>query len=300
MTQEVTFVPESLFKTHAIPRIPATFPQERSKNLDSMQCDWSHVLSYNHPFFKYQLATKKIFIETKDRSIIETITAKPFQKTYAYKNPDFLLAIALLLITLYAMVSAIFQRYLRQFFYATFLYSESLRLHNDQNATLPSFFAWLNAMAVIIFSLFLYLIFRNYDIYSHLGSIPLFLLSVGYVSIFLLFRAIVIRITGWLLDKRAIFREYLFHNLLYYKVVALFMLPILILAAFSDVESTSYALVAAAVLFVIAHVFIYSRGVKIILKKGIFIFYWILYLCTAEFVPFLLLYKYISMGVRGG
>lgn len=300
MMQDAAFAPDSLFKTQAIPRIPAVFPQDQVKTSDSLQCDWSRVLSYSHPFFKYLGTPKKIFIETKDGSTVQSFTARPFQKTYAYKNPDFLLAIALLLVILYAMVSTIFQRYLRQFFYATFLYSESQRLHNDQNATLPSFFAWLNAMAVIIFSLFLYLIFRNYQIYSSLGSFPLFLLSVGYVSVFLLFRTIVIKITGWLLDKREVFREYLFQNLLYYKIAALLMLPILMVAIFSDIDSTVYALTAAAVLIAIAHAFIYSRGTKIILKKGIFIFYWILYLCTAEFVPFLLLYKYISIGVRGG
>ncbi|MEJ5264399.1 MAG: DUF4271 domain-containing protein [Bacteroidales bacterium] len=297
MNSDVYFSLDSLVKTHAIPTIPATFPQSASKKSDSLLYDWANVLSYKHPFYQSFPGSKKIFVEHQPAHFARSLNVIPYQKEYAFKNTDFLLAIVLIVLLLYTAISTIFQRYIRQFFYATFIYSESQRLHNDQNATLPSFYAWLNFLTISIFSMFLYLLFRHFGMDISLSSLSLYLFSVMYVLLFLIFRTILIKITGWLLDRRDVFKEYLFQYLLYYKIVALLIFPFLALAIFSGKKWSEFYLAVSFVLFLLSHVFIYTRGTKIILKKGIFIFYWILYLCTAEIVPFLMLYKFISSKV---
>jgi len=301
MSQQQSFNPDSLVVTYAIPRIPFSFqkPLQEDKAYTT-SCSWEHMLSYNNPLYEYAPSGKKIFVEEKTAYFNSPLTPLPFQNVYAYKDSDFLLAVVLLLITIYAALTAIFSRYLKQFYYASFIYSESQRLYNDQNAVIPSLFFWLNTIALIIFSLFIFLVFKHHGIYASLGSIPLFFVAMAYVTIFLIFRAIIIKFTGWLLGRRDVFREYLFHSLLYYKIGSLLILPILVVAIFSDVRWTGYGLTVSAALLLLLHGFIYMRGTKIILKKGILIFYWILYLCTAEFVPFLMLYKYISTRVQGG
>jgi hypothetical protein len=117
------------------------------------------------------------------------------------------------------------------------------------------------------------------------------------VMSYFILRSLIIKISGWILDQRTVFREYLFHYLLYYKAAAIFMLPVLFVTIFCSKAWTEYMLIILLVLFIMAHLWIYGRATKIFLKKGFFIFYWILYLCTAEITPFLLLYKYISSEV---
>ncbi|MCX7986391.1 MAG: DUF4271 domain-containing protein [Bacteroidales bacterium] len=287
---------DSIFQSKAIPIIPHSFTQPGVGKENYKYIDWSDLLSYKHPLHQSANPNKKLFIE-QHRSIIPSLTPVPHQKINEYKNPDFLLSIVLFLLLLYAALNTLFSKYLRQFYYATFIYSESARLYKDQNATLPTFYAWLNIIAVIIFSVDLYLVFRHFGIFSNLSSLSLFLLSFLYILGFYLVKSILINIIGWIIGRQDIFREYLFHYLLYLKFTALLILPVIFFAIFSNIIWTEYALFFTGILLVIAHLFLYVRATKIIIKKGVFIFYWILYLCTAEFIPFLLLYKYLDKGV---
>lgn len=300
MNQQQSFNPDSLVATHAIPRIPYKFTQHLQDAQKDTSCSWEQMLSYSNPLFLSSSSEKKIFIETHPQVFDRAITPVPINKVNAYKDTDFLLVLVLFLITLYGALTVVFSRYLKPIAYAPFIYSESVRLYNDQSAVIPSFFAWLNGIALMVVSIFIYLCFKQYGLYEQMSSILMFLLAMLFAAGFLLFRVLTIKIVGWFLNRRDVFREYLFQNLLYYKMGSLAMLPLLIVAIFSDATWTAYTLAAAAALLLIIHLYIYARGTKIILKKGILIFYWILYLCTAEFVPFLMLYKYISTRVQGG
>jgi hypothetical protein len=296
-----------LHQSHAIPCLPA-FNQVNRENatqqplsnplfpVDS-SVNWEKVLTYQHPFNSYQNTNHPIF--TGDTTVSTSREIVPIEhKTYNdYKHPNFILSIIILLLIILAWIKSAFQRYLSRFVNATISYSESYRLYSEQNAMVSNFFRWLDGIFLIIFSFLIYLVCRQFQIFNTFSSIKLYALSFLISSGFLLYKLIVIKFSGWLLYQRELFNEYLFHNLLYYQIAAIFIFPLLMIVAFAGSIISQYLIYSAIGIFILFQLFIYFRGTTIILKKGVLFFYWILYLCTVEILPFLLLYTYLSKQV---
>ncbi len=284
------------FHSNAIPKVPYSFYhnysiQEKGKN---KTFDWSTALSYQNELFNYIPKNKQIIIEKNKPSKYISLEPIKYKKINDYKSPDFLLTITLFLFIFYSIINVYFKKYIRQFYSSFFNELESNRLFNDQNASLPTFYFLLNFISILIISLGLFQIFKNIDIFSNLGNMVLFSLSIGIVLLFLIYRYLIFSIAGWILDKRSIFKELIFQHLIYFKITSLILFPLFIVNIFLGMKTSNYIIFMAIFIFVLFQVMQYYRGTKIIIKKGIFIFYWILYLCIAEFIPFALLYKFLQ------
>jgi hypothetical protein len=261
---------------------------------------WSDIINVNNHTFSILFAKKKILTYS------ESYTSKSFDKTTNKKFNDLsfinISDLSLLLIissfVLIASIKALFNKYLSQLFRAIISYSEAYKLYRDYNVIIDRVYFLLNFNFIItgsLFGFFLLKLLKPAKIFD-LNLTVLLLCSVFILCIFFS-RYLLNKFIGFILDQKQAFDEFLHSNLLYYKVAGLFLLPVSsFLALIAEKYHFTFILTGIIIIFIIYTISIF-RATTIMLKKGILLFYWILYLCTIEILPLLLLYKFFNTVV---
>lgn len=147
---------------------------------------------------------------------------------------------------------------------------------------------------IFVFSVSIFLIFKsllpNYFILSFSQN-SIYVLII-FVSAYIIFRQIFIWLTGWLFDNLEMGKA---HNKLLNsleKTVGLIILPILLVSIYSDVSWLLALSSLILLMFVVARwVFAMALGLRITKFSW---FHIILYLCTLEIIPFLMIIKHLK------
>jgi hypothetical protein len=112
---------------------------------------------------------------------------------------------------------------------------------------------------------------------------------IGYFTI----KKVIYFLVGALTENKQEVQEYLFSITVYNRVLGLFLLPVTAIIAFVPLYQTETVLFAGLGIVIIFYLLSLIRGGQIFLKKHFSIFYLILYLCTLEFLPLLLIYNFL-------
>jgi len=124
------------------------------------------------------------------------------------------------------------------------------------------------------------------------GSNFIFLLSTfGGILLYFLFKNAAYRFVGFVFDTMTDTKAYLFNSDLLNKSFGLAMLPIVSIVPFVDQRTASVLLKLGLVLFSLMYIVQLLRGVKIILRSPLSIFYMFLYFCALEILPLSILIK---------
>lgn len=126
------------------------------------------------------------------------------------------------------------------------------------------------------------------------NNLPFFFFCLAGVSFIFLFKHLILRIVRWLYPVDAEVQKYNFLIIVFNCVLGLFLVPFNLLIAFSTQDPSKQLLLASWMLGLLAVVYLYrtvrasSIGAKFLSQS---LFYFLLYLCTVEIVPMLLLVK---------
>jgi hypothetical protein len=77
------------------------------------------------------------------------------------------------------------------------------------------------------------------------------------------------------------------------RIAGLILITIISFIAFYHWENRVFPVIVGLFIVAIFYLFLLQRGIKILLKKQLSIFYLFLYLCTLEILPMLLIYKIV-------
>ena len=123
--------------------------------------------------------------------------------------------------------------------------------------------------------------------------------AVGFTALYL-FKFLFLWLSGWLFSQGEAIGNYSFIVFLTNKVMGVFLIPAILLLAFSpeSVQDFAYnsALIVISILFVYRYLVSFSI-VRASLKVSAFHFF--LYLCTCEVLPMLVLYKLTMDFISG-
>ena len=123
--------------------------------------------------------------------------------------------------------------------------------------------------------------------------------AVGFSALYL-FKFLFLWFSGWLFSQREAIGNYSFIVFLTNKVMGVFLIPAILLLAFSPISVQDFAYNSALIVISILFVYRYLISFSIVrasLKVSAFHFF--LYLCTCEVLPMLVLYK-LSMDFISG
>jgi hypothetical protein len=216
-------------------------------------------------------------------------------------RPDWLLVVIIGSLVLIAWLKLFYDKFLDQMMQSVVNYQLSVKLLRDQNIFSKRVAVALNLNFVFIGGAFTYLIFGYYGLRPfHLGDFLSYLCYSGCLMLLLMGRYAVLHITGYLFNNAHVFRAYLHQILLIYKSTGIYLIVLVFGLAYIREELRIFFVYLGMALVSVAYLLRFFKGFRILMKKDVLIFYLILYLCTLEILPFLILYRFISLSVLRG
>ena len=261
----------------------------------------------NKQFFSAKDTAKPIFHEEENSPgfISNTEIAPRFPEPLPASQdlrPDWLLFIVIGSLVLLAWLKLFYNKFLDQTVQSIGNFQLSTKLLRDQNIFSRRVAFALNVNFVVIGATYVYLISEFFHIQLFpLKGILSFLAFAGILSGLLILRYIVSRTIGHIFQMQSPFREYLHQLLLIYKTLGIALLVMVIGIAYIRQDLRIYLVLLSGLLLLSALILRIAKGLKVVLvSKDVLIFYLILYLCTLEFLPILILYRLFSSSLTGG
>lgn len=208
---------------------------------------------------------------------------------------DWITATFIAVLILYAIV-ALFSRHL----FAEILRSFSFRKPSYQASDIHGIFSWqatlANLASFINLSFFVYFITLRYWDWFPFGFTGFQRWGIILVSIMVIVtsRHMVTLITGSISSTYNTFMEYL--NAIYtgYRGIGLGIFPVIVAISLLYDPPVDILLKTGIGIIIITYIIRITRLLIIFLQNRLPLFYYILYLCALEFLPFALLYRVIA------
>lgn len=214
------------------------------------------------------------------------------------KQPDWLFGLIILTFFVLGFVRNLYPGAIKRHF--TALYSKHMTriLQRESNPVSDRLSILLTFSYVYNFSLILFVIGNTLPFVS--VPVPQFLFFIGILgvnSIFITSKYLLVRGLSYVFNITEQGNDYLHNLFLFNKAIGLVIIPFILIipyvVEFLELPFTYAAIIIVLGLFVLRII----SGIQIFIQKQFSIFYMILYLCTLEFLPLLLLYKYLIENV---
>ena len=153
----------------------------------------------------------------------------------------------------------------------------------------------LSIISIISISTFLYFTELHFNLLvPGIKGWQMWLINLGFLFCAILFRYVVLFITGYLTGTKELFDEYFFNISSFYKFLALPVLFINFLIPYMVLVPDIYLIILIISLMAIMLIMRLIRLFLLFIRRSFSLFYLILYLCALEITPALILYKYLA------
>jgi hypothetical protein len=212
------------------------------------------------------------------------------KKEFYGKEIIFYTLVALLLF--FAFIKFSFPKYLGDLFRVAFRTTLKKRQIGEQLLQTPLPSLLLNFFFLITASLYISFVLKHYQLATDYNFWLLYLYCFVALTVIYVIKFLSLKLSGWLFNITPTTDGYIFIVFMINKIIGIYLLPFLILLAFTDnnVYEVAFALSYMGVFGLLAYRFILSYGMA---RNQIKVnpFHFFLYLCAFEIVPLLLIYK---------
>jgi len=255
------------------------------------------------PVFRFSDGDTSIIGETQYR--IETKVPKIFsghQLQPVHSNPvpvmhrtsDWFTVILVFVVIAFTWIRVFYFKIFRQLFAAFFSNSISNQVVRDENILIQRASILMSFVFYLTASLFIYQVseYFNWD-YPFLGDGFLRFLVVSLLVAFAYsFKMVLLKGLGEVFELDRPVASYIFNIFLINNMLGLILIPVIVTIAFVVTYSTGIIIYAGVALVIIAFIYRLVRAFSIwVTLPGVSIFYLILYFCTLEIAPLLILVK---------
>ena len=254
--------------------------------------EWTQFKSAHVPEFNYQRDLIQPLPYDSLQTVLKGVEVVFQGKKLLRNNPDWLVGVLIFCFILFATIRLIFNKYLSQLVQSATNYSTFSRLFREKYFNLFHASFRLDIISNLVFALFVYQFLYTYRINFGLKqSLSIYLVCLGGVVGYFTVKRIAYWLIGLLTECRPEVQEYLFNITVYNRILGLFLLPVTATVAFVALNQVEPILYFGLFLVAVFYLLSLIRGGKIFLKKHFSISYLILYLCTLEFLPLILIYN---------
>ena len=264
---------------------------------DSIICfgakpEWSQFRKEYDNYYDYNKDLLEPLPYDSLHTVLKNVEVVFSGKKLSRNNPDWLVGVLVLSFFLFATVRLIFNKYLSQLAQATINYSTFSRVFRERYFNLFHASFRLDLIFALIMPLFGYQFISSYKINFGLSkSFYVYLACIAMVIGYFMVKKVIYYIIGLLTENIHEVQEYLYSIKVFNRVLGLFLLPVTAIIAFVPLYQPEPLLFTGLGIVLVFYLLSLIRGSKIFLKKHFSIFYLILYLCTLEFLPLLLIYN---------
>jgi len=225
------------------------------------------------------------------------VAEKPEFIAIQQRNPqsyDWMLGVFLLLTLFFIWIRIFYGKFFSTLGGALTSYQMAAKLFREKNVLQRRVSIVLDFIYLVVLSVFIFELASHFSMpETRLSSFNLFMLFLNFVMLYALLRVFVLRGTGYLFLNHSLFSEYIHNTFIVNKGTGIALFPVVIIAHYIDPKLAQAVLVLGIVIFTGAFILKVIRAYQIIMRKDVFLFYMILYLCTLEILPLLLGYKAI-------
>ena len=206
--------------------------------------------------------------------------------------PDWIFYFTIGMIALFAWIKLIYPRFTFDIIGGTVNYQLTLRLFNNANIVQKRISFIFSVFYLLSFSVYLFLLFEYFEYFpAGLQDFQLIISLFGFLLALNLFRTSYFRITGFVFKREKLFQEATFHNSLFNKLTGIVSLPFILIISYISEIYLDFVVYLSLFLLISVNVLRIIRGVKFVMKNVISYFYFILYLCSLEILPILVIIK---------
>lgn len=207
-------------------------------------------------------------------------------------------AILISTLFIFSWIKLMYYKYVLQVLGATVNYQVSNRLFRERNVLIRNMSLGLNTIFAINTGLLIFYLFKYLNI-EPIKANPFVSLSIYSISVLIIYfiKTFFLRVLGFLFMVKEEFAEYIHNINLFNKNTGLLLFPVVILYPYINEHLKPVVLYTGITLFLLMILLRFFRGFQIIIRKGVSVFYLILYLCAIEILPVLLLIKLSSTSI---
>jgi hypothetical protein len=213
-----------------------------------------------------------------------------------FKGKEILFYTVITLLLFFAFIKFSFPKYLGDLFRVAFRTTLKQRQIGEQLIQTPLPSLLLNFFFLLSAGLYLSFVLEHYQLANAYNFWLLYLYCfMGLTTIYIM-KFLSLKFSGWLFNITATTDGYLFIVFMINKIIGIYLLPFLVLLAFTENALYEGAFVCSyvGVFALLAYRFILSYGLaRSQIKVNPFHFF--LYLCAFEIVPLLLIYKALML-----
>ena len=209
-----------------------------------------------------------------------------------FKGKELLFYTLVALLLFFAFIRFSFSKYLTDLFRVVFRTTLKQRQIGEQliQAPLPSLL--LNFFFLITTSLYINFVLQHYYLTGEYNFWLLYFYCFVALLVIYMIKFLSLKLSGWLFNISETTDDYIFIVFMINKIIGIYLLPFLVLIAFTDnnVYQIAFALSYLGIFALLAYRIILSYG---LVSNQIRVnpFHFFLYLCAFEIVPLLVIYK---------
>ncbi len=205
---------------------------------------------------------------------------------------DWFVGVILFSLFLLASVKFLFNKYLSKLVESIFNSHTANNLFLEKNINMIKGSAIINILFAVNISLFAVNTLNHNSISpsQQYGFKEFILVLVGVILLYV-GKVVVVRSLGYVFKGNNEGKEYIFTTFLYNKNLGLFLFPVIIALPFVQPFAVEWLMYIGVSMISVFYILRIARGLKILFRKHVSIFYMILYLCALEIFPLLMIYK---------
>lgn len=210
----------------------------------------------------------------------------------AVNGKDLLFYAIIALLLLFAFIRVSFSKYVVDLFRVAFRTTLKQRQIGEQLIQTPLPSLLLNFFFVLTTGLYIDFVLHHYRLAAQFDFWLLYFYCVVLLTFIYILKFVSLKFFGWLFNISASTDSYIFIVFMINKIIGIYILPFLILLAFSEstLYQAAFVLSYIGVFALLAYRYILSYGL-IQNQMRVNPFHFFLYLCAFEIVPLLLIYK---------
>lgn len=209
-----------------------------------------------------------------------------------FRGKEILFYTILLVLLFFAFIRFSFPKYVGDLFRVAFRTTLKQRQMGEQLVQTPVPSLLLNFFFLIAASLYISFVLQHYQLSQDYDFWLLWFYCFVALAVIYVIKYLSLKFFGWLFNISATTDGYIFIVFMINKIIGVFLLPFLVLLAFTDntIYEVAFAISYLGVFGLLAYRFILSYGLA---RKQIRVnpFHFFLYLCAFEIVPLLLIYE---------
>jgi hypothetical protein len=204
---------------------------------------------------------------------------------------DWSIILFVFLLVVLATIFTTSEKYIAQLFQSLFNPVVANRLYREKVGNMLDVSYRLDFFFLLVTGLFLYHAINFAQGFSPDISLLYFGISLAAVVIYVSLKFLTYRFIGFAFETLIETQEYIFYAKLGNRIMGLILFPIVVALFLIQGEAALFWLILGGIIIKFFSIIGLYRGIRVIAQKVISIYYMILYLCTLEILPLLLLWR---------